>query len=89
MASKKRYEFQIFFNSAKNLAAQELQSPAPPLKRKVIFRHSKRTVILSYTNNRHKGEITGELHSSRGKLRGIYRLISRGHSERMVIVIPM
>lgn len=68
MASKKRYEFQIFFNRAKNSAAKELQSPSPPLKRKVIFRrHSETAVILSYTNNHHKGEITGELYFSRGE----------------------
>ena len=89
MASKKRYEFQMFFNRTKNSAAQELQSPAPPLKRMVIllsFRKDGHIVIseeLSYGGN--NGGIAFLMGENMG---GIYRLISRGHSERMVIVIP-
>ncbi len=37
LASKKRYDFQMFFNRAKKSAAQELQSPATLLKKKGIF----------------------------------------------------
>ena len=60
-----------FFQQEKNSAAQELQSPAPPLKRKVIFRrHSERMGILSFAKDHHKGEITGELRSSRGENMG-------------------
>jgi len=37
LASKKSYEIQMLFNRVKKSAAQEFQSPAPPLKKKDIF----------------------------------------------------
>ena len=66
MASK----LQNFFPQDKNSAAQELQSPAPPLKRKVIFRrHSETTVILSFTNKHHMGE-NGRIEFIKGEIMG-------------------
>ncbi len=81
--------YTTFFNRAKIGGAGATIS-CPAFEKEGHFRHhSETTVILSFTNNHHMGEITGGLHSLRGKLWGICCPILRGHSERTVIIIPM
>ena len=72
MASKKRYKFQNIFQQGKKFGGEGASISFAAFEKEGHFcRHTETTVILSFANIYHMGEITGELYISRGKLWGI------------------